>query len=583
MKRWLMDRISKALITLLLAMIPAFPALSAPLTVQVEGVEGTERQNVINALSIRQLADDEQLPAVARLRYLHHRASAEIASALQPFGYFNPTVHSSLKQTANGWEASYRIDPGPRAHIGKVVVDSRGEASSNPAFTRWMHSPVLQSGAVLDQQAYDQLKSDLLEQASAQGYYAARFTQSEIRVDPSRNLADITLVFDSGPLYRVGSLNFSDSPLGDSLLRRYATLKAGDPVSTDKLLAMQRGLVASDYFRSVEIQPHWEQADSQHQVPIDVKLTPNAQTAYRFGAGYGTDTGARLSARQQRRWLNDKGHSMDTLLRLSEASNTLTLQYQIPGRKPLTDNYIARTSYAQEKTSTTDSTTWIIGAQDQKVRGKQRRSYGLSLEQERYRFGGTTQSTQLLVPEVEWTRVDTDNRLDPTRGYRLNLRVSGADSNLLSDVTFVQAELNTKLVHSLNDKTRLLLRLDAGATAVTDFGKLPSSRRFFAGGDNSVRGYDYKTLGPRDSDGTVRGGRYLLAGSVETDYRVAEHWRAALFVDAGNAFDSLETPLKRSIGIGARWQSPIGPVRIDFAKPLGDNGFRIHFTVGPDL
>ncbi len=539
-------------------------------------------RNVRAHLALLRL-DRDAAPSANRIRYLLRRAAQEVHAGLYPLGYFNSRVETQLEQTEQGWRALYSIDPGPRARVATSVLSLHGEGKDDPQLQRWQQEAALQPDAALDQVAYEQIKSDLLERAVGLGYYTAQFSEASIAVDTQSNSAAIRLTFDTGPRYRLRQVHFSAAPVGDALLQRYRTLEPGQPVVTDKLLEMQRGLVDSGYFSGVEVQPQWDQPDAQQQIPVDVFLTPNQRNAYRFGAGYGTDTGARMSASQRRRWVNDRGHRMETLLRLSEVTNTLLLNYEIPGTDPVNDTYLGRAAYEQEKSDSTDSETWSVGVQEQLARGNQNWSWGLGAEQETFRFGNVEESTLLLVPEGSWTLVETDNRLDPRHGYRVSVDLSAASEALLSDTSFVQGQVSGKAVYSLSDDFRLLTRLDVGATAASDFGRMPASRRFFAGGDSSVRGYDYKELGPTDNDGEVRGGRYLLAGSVEFDYRVAPDWRAALFWDSGNAFDSLDTPLKSSAGVGGRWQSPVGPVRVDLAKPVDDDGFRIHFTLGPDL
>ncbi len=121
-----------------------------------------------------------------------------------------------------------------------------------------------------------------------------------------------------------------------------------------------------------------------------------------------------------------------------------------------------------------------------------------------------------------------------------------------------------------------------------DFEKYPSSLRFYAGGTQSVRGYEYKTLGPKDEIGEVIGGKNVVAASLEYDHQIVEKWVGALFFDAGNAFtDSMDT-VYQGAGVGLRWISPIGSVRVDLAFPLNDNApdsdeYYIHFGFGAEF
>lgn len=581
-----MRPLSAPCIRTLLAVLLLALALSAQAEVKIElsGLDQTQRAAVIESLSLNRVAQEDAVTP-ARVRYLYARGEGEIRRTLQAFSHFSPNIESSLVRRGDDWVARYQVDPGPRARIVAATLENRGEGSRRGDFDAWLRAPELQVGAPLDQQAHDRIKTAVLEQAAASGYYDARFERALVQVDPATQEARIELILDTGPLYRVGEFRYTTAPVRQSLLARYQTLAVGDAVSTDQLLRMQRGLFDSGYFSSVEIEPHWDQADADQRIPIDVKLKANKRSAYRFGLGYGTDTGARLSASQNRRWVNDRGHRLASTLKLSELSNSLDSRYLIPGPDPLTDSYQLRGLYEEETTDSADTRKWSLGLEEQKSRGRHQLTYGLSLEEETFSIGSNPeQTTRLLVPALGWQWVRADNRLDPRRGYRLGAELSGGAERLLSDISFVQLHAEAKGVRALGDRWRLLARAEAGATAVSDFRQLPASRRFFAGGDSSVRGYAYRSLSPEDSDGDARGGRYLLVGSLELDYRVKTNWRGGLFWDTGNAFDSFSTALKSSLGVGVRWQSPIGPVRLDLAQPLDDaESVRLHFTLGPDL
>jgi len=149
----------------------------------------------------------------------------------------------------------------------------------------------------------------------------------------------------------------------------------------------------------------------------------------------------------------------------------------------------------------------------------------------------------------------------------------------------VQLYASAKYIHSLGD-LRLLARVESGTTWIDSVEDLPASLRYFTGGDQSIRGYGFRELGPLNDDGTeVVGGRNLTVGSVEFDYLVRSNWRVAVFADAGNAFNNPDDfDFMRSVGFGVRWLSPVGPIRIDIAHPFNsDDAFRIHVTMGPDL
>ncbi|NVK40877.1 MAG: outer membrane protein assembly factor [Oceanospirillaceae bacterium] len=570
---------------LLLLPLSAAAEEAATVAVEVGAISGELapelERNIRAHLAIERL-NGEPAPMSSRLQYLHRQASEQIEAALQPFGYYAPHIEAELIRGNEGWVARYRIAPGQPVRLDAVDLQVTGEAEDDPVMKKLEHSETLVPGAVLHHADYENHKSRMRSVAAERGYYEAEFGRQQLRVDPQRRQADIELRLDAGPRYRIGEVRYGESPVDLSLLQRYQPFANGDPVTTNKLLELQRYLIDSEYFSTVEVQPLWDEA-VDHVVPIQVGLEPNKRTAYKFGIGYGTDTGARMSSSVRRRWLNRRGHSWNGLLRLSEVKSAVVLQYNIPGKVPYTDQYGARIKQETEDTDTTDSTLTSIGGFWQKQLGPWQQVLSLDWEQERYTLSDEENETTFLIPGGSWTITRADNPLNPSRGYRFSLTLKGASESLLSEANFVQGLASGKHVLSLSERMRLLSRADIGVTAMENFAVMPSSHRFYAGGDSSVRGYGYKELGPENSDGDVVGGRNLLTASAEVDYLVAENWRVAAFFDTGNAINSVNDPLKSGAGLGVRYLSPIGPVRVDLAVPLEDSGFRIHFTLGPDL
>jgi translocation and assembly module TamA len=189
------------------------------------------------------------------------------------------------------------------------------------------------------------------------------------------------------------------------------------------------------------------------------------------------------------------------------------------------------------------------------------------------------------MPGIEWTRLRADNQIRPRNGSKLDLSARFAADALASDTSFVQLTLHGKWIWSFEHGGRVLIRGDLGTTSERELAELPPSVRFFAGGDNSVRGYAFEELGPVDADGKVIGGSSLATGSFEFEQPLRARWSLAFFTDSGNAFERSEMDAKTSVGMGGRWQSPLGPIRIDLAQPLEHehDSMRIHITLGPDL
>lgn len=561
----------------------AQPLWAAPaLQVQIEGVKDDLLENVRQLLSIEQQKNADSLTP-ARIRRLHGRAEAEIKKALEPFGYYQVQVNADLQQTDQGWLARYVITPGPQVRIGKLDIDLQGEARNDPAFEKLLNDFPIREGAPLRHQRYEQAKTELHTLAAERGYFDAELRQHQVAVDLQSYSARVTLQFDSGPRYHFGAVQFEHTVINEQLLRRYLPFKEGDPYLSTKLLDLQRSLIDSDYFERVEVSPKPEQGVDR-AVPVQVTLTARPRSRYSFGIGYGTDTGARGSIGFDRRYVNRRGHRFKSELQISQIRNQVEARYEIPVRDPRADRVFVRAQYADEDLKTSTSKSLELGTGLEQRLGLWRQVFSLTYLDSDFTVGTQQGHTTLLMPGASWTRVKTDNPLYTRHGSRVGLDLRGAYEEILSDTSFVQARLHGKWIRSIG-RDRVIARAEAGTTWVQDFERLPPSVRFFAGGDHSVRGFAYQSLGPEDSAGNVIGGRHLLVGRIEYEHRIKEKWAAAVFYDAGNAINNFGDPLEHSVGVGLRWRSPVGWVRVDVAKPLSEpgEGVRLHLTIGPDL
>ncbi len=570
----------------LLALLPASVSLSvmaATLTVEIEGVARELEKNIRGYLSIQQL-QGKDLPSRNRLRYLHRQAESQIRKALEPFGFYQPRIRSGLITEDPTWVARYQIDPGPPLPITTLDVQLLGEASSDQSFRQLVATSSLRSGAPLIHNDYETLKRRLLSLAAEKGYYRAELVRHRVEVDLSAYQAHISLHFDSGPRFYIGEVRFAPSPLSRQLLMRYLPFRSGDPIRNRTLIDLQTALIDSDYFQQVEVRPLWEQAKGT-EVPFEIDLEAHKRTLYQAGLGYGTDTGIRARVGMTRRWVNARGHQFNTQLLGSQIRTGLGAEYTIPGQRPQQDRYALRLGLSDENSDTVDSRSRSLGASWQQQRGKWQQVLSTGWQYEKFRFGDDTRTSEFLIPRLSYSTVSTRDRLNIRDGHRLSLQLLGGSDLLLSDTNFLQFRFNAKAIHNLSPRLRLLGRLEGGLSSVGNFDRLPASLRFFAGGDTSVRGYDYQSLGPEDEEGTVTGGPHQLVGSLELEYLFREKWGVAAFIDSGNAFEDADISLRTGIGIGLRWFSPIGPIRLDIAAPQDGrhDGVRLHFSLGPDL
>jgi len=291
----------------------------------------------------------------------------------------------------------------------------------------------------------------------------------------------------------------------------------------------------------------------------------------------------------ERRWINSKGHKVGANIDFAQRLQALTTSYKVP--LPGTNNRALNfgTAYRDENTATTQSkTTRVAGTLTEQWRGYNR-SLGIQFLSGTFEIGDTNKergSSTLTYLETTLAKKVADDPFAPRRGYSVAYGLRFAPEGLLTDTSFSQATFDWKWIVGLAQRQRLLFRASLGAMLVDDFEKLPPELRFFAGGDRSIRGFDYQQIGSVDAVGNVIGGTKLVVGSAEYERYFLRNWGGAVFVDAGDAFKTGSFNTNVGAGVGLRWRSPVGVVRVDIAKPVHSDlahSIRLHISLGPDL
>ncbi|MEJ2397721.1 MAG: autotransporter assembly complex protein TamA [Gammaproteobacteria bacterium] len=568
----------------LLLLLPGQAAWALALTVKLEGLDKKLEDQVLTYLDISHEQGTDSKLSLAQLQRLNDLAPQQIKTALQVFGYFRARVNSDLRQSGNTWLATNRVEPGAQIRLTHIDVAVNGPGRDNPALKKAVATFPVRQGQALDQPAYDAARDALFRTAIRQGFLDARFVKRELKVNLAQYVASISLQLQTGQRYYFGPVTFHQSSMNQKFLFQYVTFQPGDPYDPGKLLQLQTALSDSSLFQSVEVSPDKARARDM-RVPIDITLTPRKRHQWRFGLGYATDTGPRGSINYSQ-LVGSHGDRFETRLLKSQITKSVSVGYTIPLADPINDQLSLGVRYSDEIVEGRESVISRLSASQSSLWDGWQRVISLNYDREVYTISGEPEATgRALYPVFSLTRIRADNRIDTRNGYRLDFEVRGGNKNLLSDTNYGQIRMGLKWIHSLNADSRLILRGDFGSTNVAYLDELPLSQRFFAGGDNSVRGYAYNSLGPKDSFGHVVGGKHLIVGSVQYNHRIAGNWSGALFYDIGNAVNSMGDPLVAGTGFGLRWDSPVGPVRIDFAWALDKptDRFRLHVVIGPDL
>ncbi|MGZ8928888.1 MAG: autotransporter assembly complex protein TamA [Methylobacter sp.] len=520
-----------------------------------------------------------------KIRGLFDKSDEEISQALRALGYYNPVVKKSLAFNHKCWQADFTIDSGPRTIIRDVSITLNGDARNDTEFQKLRHKLLTEKGKPLRHDHYEKMKSRLQSLAAERGYLQAEFSEKQLLIDKVNNNALIKLVFNTGERKVFGEVTIEQDILNPEFVRKFISVKSGDFYSSEQLAKTHTALSKSGYFDRIEIRPDTEN-DDQNQVPVAVKLYPAKTHRYSFGVGFDTDLGPLVNASYINRRINRRGHFIDANLDLAPVLSTAEVEYNVPLDDPINDLFSFGGGFKREELDAYRSLSAKLSARLKHAfdNGWKQTLFIDSLYED-FTIGGTNNQVLLLVPGGSWLRSVADNPMRPTRGYRLELNLAGSYENPISEVSFGQGSVAAVWTHPLPWRGRFIARAEQGATLVDQFDKLPTSYRFFAGGMNSIRGYDYRELGPKDNTGQVIGGKFLSVVSAEYEHYLFDNWGVAAFVDSGNAYNLENIRIKTGAGLGVRWYSPIGPIRLDFALPLSesDSSFQIHFAAGTRL
>jgi len=558
-------------------------AQALSLTVRIQGLDGAVHQAALSSLTLERLKGENYLTD-SLIRRFHDEAPGQITRALEPFGYYSATVEPHLETENGRYDALYIVTKGEPVRVTTLNIRLSGDGSRSSALLEQRKAFPLTKGDILVHSVYEQGKRALISTALQTGYLDARYLTSTVYVRKEDGTATIDLELETGPRFSFGKVTFDQDFLSPEYLEGFVTIREGDPFEQSALLELQRTLYDSDQFRRVEVTADRAEADGL-VVPVHVILEPGPSRKFVVGIGYGTDSGPRFRAGWENRRLNRKVHRLRTDLLLTSVQSTLSGLYSVPLKRPRTDHMDYSLVLEQERIDDIRSQTATLGLSHVRLRGGSLITEYLRYLWDNYDVASDEGKRALLIPGLGYSYVRADSRINTRKGFKLDLELKGAQEGFLSKFSFLQADLRFKAIAPLWKGGRVLVRGERATTWITDFGLLPASLRYFAGGDQSVRGFAYKSLSPLDAAGDTIGGRYLVVGSVEYEHSLSRSWSAAVFSDVGNALENMSDPLERGAGVGLRWQSIVGMVRLDMAWALSreDKPWRIHLNIGPDL
>ena len=567
-------------------MIAAPAAEAAHVRLQVTGLSGELQKNVRARLST--ITNDE-VTSDGRFR---SRVSVAVKEGLKALGYYEPQIDFELRPApAKGGRPVLlaKVTPGEPVKIAGETIILRGGARTDSDVQQLVRDGKPKIGSVLNHGQYDKFKSSLSGLALRKGYFDGEYRKSQLGVSVERREAFWDIDYDSGQRYRFGPVTFEGSQIREEYLQNLLPFKQGDYYTSRDLAELNRRLSATGWFNSVVVAPEFDKSRENKILPLHGVVTPRTENTIETGVGYSTDVGPRVKATWKKPWVNSRGHSFSTSANVSAPEQQLDFSYKVPLLKsPLEQYYLLQCGLKRTDLNDTkaDSTTLAASRYWDSSSGWQR-AINLRWSLDHFTQGSVTNTTMLLYPGVSVNRTRSRGGLMPTWGDSQRYSLDVSDTTWGSDVDFAVVQAQNVWIRTLEDKHRFVVRGNLGWIETNDFEKVPPDLRFFAGGDRSIRGYKYKGISPRDDDGKLTGASKLATGSLEYQYNVTGKWWGAVFVDSGEAVNDIkQSNFKTGAGFGVRWQSPVGPIKVDIARPIGDQDDRdiqFYIGLGPEL
>ncbi|MBS6437553.1 MAG: autotransporter assembly complex family protein [Pantoea sp.] len=570
--------------TCLLAAAPV--AEAAKVRLEVQGLTGDLNKNVrarLSTIGADEVSNDGRFRA---------RVSEAIQQGLKALGYYEPDIDFEARPApAQGGRPVLiaHVKPGEPVKIAGSTIVLEGDALRDPDYQAWVKEGTPKKGRQLNHGEYDKFKSGFSNLALRNGYFDGDFKKSQLGVSVERREAFWDIDYDSGQRYRFGDVSFSGSQIREEYLENLVPFKKGDYYSSRELAELNRRLSATGWFNSVVVAPEFAQGRKTKVLPLNAAVTPRTENTIETGVGYSTDVGPRLKTTWKKPWVNDSGHSMAASAYLSAPEQQLDLSYKVPLLKsPLEQYYIFSGGLKRTDLNDTkaDTTTLGVSRYWENSTGWQK-AVNLKWSLDHFTQGSVTNTTMLLYPGVSLNRTRSRGGLMPTWGDSQRYSIDVSDTTWGSDVDFLIMQAQNVWIRTLADKHRFVARGNLGWIETNNFEKVPPDLRFFAGGDRSIRGYKYKDISPRDDDGKLTGASKLATGSLEYQYNVTGKWWGAAFIDSGEAVNDIkQSNFKTGAGFGVRWASPVGPIKLDIARPIGDSeehGLQFYIGLGPEL
>lgn len=531
-------------------------------------------------------------------------ADGNIRSLLGTMGYFSPTIELQLIETPEDADTPRKVvvqvEPGEPTKVTQTEVAFTGTNADDPK-GRNMRESIrrnwpLPVGERFSQSAWSSAKNDGVRRLQNRRYPTASLTESRADIDADTQEAQLKVAYEPGPAYYFGPLVIEGAErYNPSGLIRLARLPVGDEYRQTTLLDAQQRLANSGYYDSVFLTLATDVAqpgDTEVHAPVIAQVREAKLQKWIYGVGLSTDTGFRFSVDHTHNRVPYLDWRAQSKLQLDKKNPLLSTRVaSLPDYSGW--NYFFGGKAAREELADYTANSVTLAAGRSKSEDKIDRTYYLQYDMAKAQGAGAPPSSSAITVNYGWTGRYFNNATNPTRGYGLGWDVGAGTTLTPAREPFSRLSARwlyfmplSKTDEATNRRGRLAFRANGGAVIARDDAVVPITQLFLSGGDTTVRGYSYQSIGARSDNGKLIGGRYMASGSIEWQRPITiagnrTDWEHATFVDAGTVTDSLDVyTVFVGIGTGIRWRSPVGPLQADLAYGLETKEVRLHLRLG---
>ncbi|WP_234401249.1 autotransporter assembly complex protein TamA [Pseudoalteromonas sp. T1lg23B] len=544
--------------------------------IKIEGVESSVEDNISRYIG-------HYLDQPFAQRQLEPLREA-VEQAMQALGYYHSRI--SFIATPSNNTLQINIEADQPLSWNEVSVHLLGSAHYDKALNSLLADLPIAVGQTVRHDQYQQAKSSLESLLLERGYFDFKWQRSDLLIDKSERTARVKWQLDGGERYQFGELQVSQNTKATQYIRSLSTFEQGTPFQGALLSDYTLALNATPYFHSAKVYP---QLKDRHDglLPVRVDVVDKPDSSFEVGGGYSTDLGAKARLKWTKPWITDDGHFLESNLSVSERRQDIIGSYTIPVADPNNDVWRVLGGYQfnDDIQQGINSKIWNVQLQRQWLTSDNWiRTAFIKREHETTEQDGERLETEMLLPGISYAKKQTMGGTTPYWANERLFSLEMASDALVSSTSLLKVRWNNAWLRNYQQQHFVISRVNLGAIVADDIHEVPFNMRFFAGGDQSIRGFSYRSIGPKEGDKEV-GGKYLVTGSLEYNYQFLPSWRAAVFVDAGTATNDFSEKWSVGAGFGIRYITPVGPIRIDHAWGLSkeSKSTRLSIVIGPEI